>query len=190
MKKLSVCSAVLLLVCGACASDEPNRRPAATPATEPEPRAHVREHERTHGAEVEAVKTADVPADADRRETQARAEAPDSRAHDDVQTADDHARHAADNTRHNVTDRHDTAVTPLDQGNHTSDLEIARKIRQAVTGDDSLSLEAKNVKIISEEGEVTLRGSVKTDSEKRTIENYARQTVGAGHVHNELAAKH
>lgn len=199
MKKLSVCSAVLFAVCSACASDEAARRPGATPQTEPEPgHARAHRHHRHDGLDgngsngVEPVKTADVgdapdrlPDGTRRVDTEADAHARDVSGTPAV--VDD--RHAADNTRRNVRDRDEAATTPLDQGNHTSDLEITRKIRKAVTGDDTLSFDAKNVKIISEAGEVTLRGSVKTGTEKQKIETYARQAVGAGHVHNEISAQ-
>ena len=94
-----------------------------------------------------------------------------------------------DNTKRNERDRHDAALTPGDQGNGESDLKITQRIRQAVMADDSLSFNAKNVKIITVGGKVTLRGPVKSDAERAAIETAAKSVAGAGQVDNQIEVK-
>lgn len=96
---------------------------------------------------------------------------------------------AADNTARNQRDRSSTAVTPVDQGNSQSDLDITQKIRQAVMKDNTLSFTAKNVKIITRDGKVTLRGTVPTYEERLAIENAARNVAGSPNVVSELEVK-
>jgi hyperosmotically inducible protein len=93
-----------------------------------------------------------------------------------------------DNTRVNKRDRSAASPTPMDQGNGSSDLKITQQIRQAVMADGSLSFTAKNVKIITNNGKVTLRGPVKSDQEKQAIETSARKVAG-DNVDNQLEVK-
>jgi hyperosmotically inducible periplasmic protein len=67
-----------------------------------------------------------------------------------------------------------------------SDRELTQDIRKAVMADKSLSLEAHNVKIISRNGLVTLRGAVKSQDEKNAVVDKAIQVAGAGNVTDEL----
>jgi len=101
-----------------------------------------------------------------------------------AQTAPDKA--AADNSAQNQRDRDHQTLTPIDQSNKPADLETTRNIRQALVKDDQLSTEAKNVKIITIDGAVTLRGPVKTDQEKAAIMAKAAQVAGNTNIHNEL----
>jgi osmotically-inducible protein OsmY len=94
-----------------------------------------------------------------------------------------------DNTEKNKRDKSDTALTPGDQGNNDRDLKITQQIRQAVVGDSALSFNAKNVKIITLNGKVTLRGPVASDQERASIEAAARKVAGAGNVDNQLEVK-
>jgi hypothetical protein len=96
---------------------------------------------------------------------------------------------AADNTKRNERDRNDAALTSGDQNNNESDLKITQKIRQAVMGNDTLSFTAKNVKIITTGGKVTLRGPVKSDAERAAIEAAAKSVAGAGQVDNQIEVK-
>jgi hyperosmotically inducible periplasmic protein len=96
---------------------------------------------------------------------------------------------AADNTARNERDRNSSALTPMDQGNSQSDLDVTQKIRQIVMKDNSLSFTAKNVKIITRDGKVTLRGTVPTYEERLAIETAARNVVGAPNVVSELEVK-
>ena len=76
---------------------------------------------------------------------------------------------AADNSAQNERDRTGSTVTPLalESGNDTPDLELTAEIRRALVDEDGLSFDAKNIKIISEGGEVTLRGPVESAAERR-----------------------
>lgn len=92
-----------------------------------------------------------------------------------------------ENTERNVRDRSDATLTPENQveGND-DDRKITAEIRRAVVRDDSLSLNAHNVKIITLNGVVTLRGPVESEAEKSTIGNLARQAAGVQEVQNQL----
>lgn len=91
-----------------------------------------------------------------------------------------------DNTKVNKRDADGNAVTPIDQGNNESDLKITQRIRQSVMSDGSLSFTAKNVKIITNGGKVTLRGPVKSAAERASIDAAARKVAGPGKVDNQL----
>ena len=74
-----------------------------------------------------------------------------------------------DNTEVNVRDRSDAAKTPIDQNENRKDIDITANIRKRVV-DTKMSVNAQNVKIITQDGKVTLRGPVKSDDEKKQIE--------------------
>jgi len=73
------------------------------------------------------------------------------------------------------------------QGWSENDREITRKIRKSVMADKSLSTYAHNVKIISRNGVVTLKGPVRSDHEKSAIDSAATQIAGAANVKDELS---
>ena len=89
---------------------------------------------------------------------------------------------AADNTKRNRQEE----IVAGDQSNKTSDLDITKHIRRRIVKDDSLSVYAHNVKIITNDGLVTLKGPVRSDEERKRVENVAVETVGASKVKNEL----
>ena len=91
-----------------------------------------------------------------------------------------------DNSGRNVRDRNDATKTPGDQSENEADRTITQNIRKALTDDDSLSTNAKNVKIITNDGTVTLRGPVKSEKEKSDIEAKAKQVAGVKRVDNQL----
>jgi len=91
-----------------------------------------------------------------------------------------------DNSGKNVRDRNDQTKTAGDQSENEADRTISQNIRQALTADDSLSTNGKNVKIITNDGTVTLRGPVKSDKEKSTIAAKAQQIAGVKNVDNQL----
>ncbi len=64
-----------------------------------------------------------------------------------------------------------------------------QKIRKSVMAEKSLSTYAHNVKIISQDGKVTLKGPVRSSEERSTIEQKAVDVVGAGNVTNEITIK-
>lgn len=92
----------------------------------------------------------------------------------------------ADNTGRNVRDRSGETLTPGDQLENEADRTVTQKIRQAVVGDDSLSTNAKNVKIITINGVVTLRGVVNSEREKNVVSQMARSVSGVRNVDNQL----
>jgi hyperosmotically inducible periplasmic protein len=95
----------------------------------------------------------------------------------------------ADNTAINERDRSDEAKTSGDQSNTPTDLKITQTIRQALMKDDELSMTAKNIKVITANGQVTLRGPVKTTQEKAKIEQLARSAAGGAKIDDQLDVK-
>lgn len=94
--------------------------------------------------------------------------------------------HDADNTGRNARDAGGTTLTPMDQGENEADRTITQQIRKAVVNHEQLSTNAKNVKIITQNGVVTLRGPVKSAEEKATIASVAQKTGGVKRVDNQL----
>ena len=93
---------------------------------------------------------------------------------------------APDNTGRNERDSDGTTLTPGDQSSNKADVELTRRIREAVVADKSLSTNAHNVKIITINGKVTLRGPVKSDAERAKIVATAEQLAGKNKVDNKL----
>jgi hyperosmotically inducible protein len=93
----------------------------------------------------------------------------------------------ADNTKVNTRDRAKGAVTADQQKENASDRELTQKIRRALMQDKALSSYAHNVKIVAQGGQVTLKGPVRTEDEKRTVETKAAEVAGAGHVINQMS---
>jgi len=91
-----------------------------------------------------------------------------------------------DNTRQNVRDRDSRTLTPLDQGNSQADVDITARIRQEIMADSDMTTDARNVKIITQNGHVTLRGPVNTADEKKRIAEIANRVASAGNVDNQL----
>ena len=103
--------------------------------------------------------------------------------------AADETKPTADNTGKNQRDRSGETKTPGDQSNSPEDLKITQTIRQAVVKDGSLTMTAKNVKIITAGGLVTLRGPVNTVEEKSKIERLAKAAAGDAKVDSQLEVK-
>ena len=83
----------------------------------------------------------------------------------------------------------DTAVTADTQKNNQGDRYLTQQIRKAVIADKTLSTYGHNVKIISQEGTVTLKGPVKSEDERKNIVAKAEQIAGAGRVTDQLSVK-
>ena len=96
---------------------------------------------------------------------------------------------APDNTKVNERDRDKSEPTADQQKENSSDRDITQQIRQSVMKDKSLSSYAHNVKIISENGKVTLKGPVRSDEEKAAIEAKAAAIAGQDKVTSELEVK-
>jgi hyperosmotically inducible periplasmic protein len=93
---------------------------------------------------------------------------------------------APDNTKMNQGDADKSADTADHQKATPEDREMSKKIRSSIYQDKSLSTYAHNVKIISRNGSVTLRGPVRSDDERADIEAKAAAIAGQGNVHSEL----
>lgn len=108
----------------------------------------------------------------------------DARSRDQSTTRPD--LRAPDDTGVNKRDRDNRTLTPMDQSNEPADLDLTKRIRQALTEDSSLSTNAKNVKVITIARVVTLRGPVKTQAEKDAVLAKARAQAGDAKVVDEL----
>jgi len=95
----------------------------------------------------------------------------------------------ADNTDRNKQDQSGQTKTPMDQSNKPEDIKLVATIRKMVMDDASLTATAKNCKIITAGGLVTLRGPVTTAEEKATIESHAAMSAGKDKVDNQLEVK-
>jgi sporulation protein YlmC with PRC-barrel domain len=91
-----------------------------------------------------------------------------------------------DNTRQNIRDRNDQTLTPLDQGNNAADVQTTARIRRAITSESGFSTNARNIKIITANGQTTLRGVVDSDAERKRIEELARQAMPNITIDNQL----
>jgi osmotically-inducible protein OsmY len=94
-----------------------------------------------------------------------------------------------DNTKKNLPTNHHDANRADQQSNSSTDVELTRKIRQALTQDKSLSTYAHNVKIITRNGVVELKGPVRSQSEKEAVVAKATGIAGSSKVKNELTVK-
>ena len=92
----------------------------------------------------------------------------------------------ADNTGRNVRDRGGDRPTAGTQSNKRDDVEVTRDIRRAIVDDGTLSTNAHNVKIITIDGAVTLRGPVDSPQEKARVAAKAQQVPGVKHVDNQI----
>jgi osmotically-inducible protein OsmY len=92
-----------------------------------------------------------------------------------------------DNSKINARDRSKDAQTADQQKENATDRELTRSIRRALMDDKDLSSYAHNVKIISQKGEVTLKGPVRSEDEKRVVEAKATEMAGEGHVRNQMS---
>jgi hyperosmotically inducible protein len=93
---------------------------------------------------------------------------------------------APDNTATNTRDREGSTKVPADQAENDTDLGITQTIRKQLVGQDVLSFNAENVKIVTSGGVVTLRGPVETVAERDFIDAKARATAGVQRVDNQL----
>ncbi len=94
-----------------------------------------------------------------------------------------------DNTATNERDRSGETQTSGDQSNSSTDLKTTQAIRQALMKDSELSTTAKNIKIITDNGQVTLRGPVTNAQEKARIDQLARSAAGGAKIVDQLDVK-
>jgi len=97
---------------------------------------------------------------------------------------------APDNTKVNKGDRN-TQSTTADKAmkNNLSDRQVEAHIRREIVKDKNLSTYAHNIKIVSANGKVTLRGPVRSEEEKQTVEQYAKKYAADQNVTSELTVK-
>jgi osmotically-inducible protein OsmY len=96
---------------------------------------------------------------------------------------------AADNTGRNVRDRDNATLTAGDQPENEADRNITQAVRKAIMANDQLSTTAKNIKIITVNGKVTLRGPVKDAQEQQAIEAAVKGVTGVASVDNQVEVK-
>lgn len=92
----------------------------------------------------------------------------------------------ADNTAKNVRDKDGKSLTVFDQGGSEADRNITATIRKSIVDNDGLSTNAQNVKIITLDGVVTLRGPVDSAAEKATVETVAKNASGVKRVDSQI----
>jgi hyperosmotically inducible protein len=95
----------------------------------------------------------------------------------------------ADNTKVNQRDQQSNEPTAEQQKDNRSDRDLTQQIRQAIVKDKTLSSYAHNVKVITQNGQVTLKGPVRSDHEKRAVEAKAAEIAGQDKVTSELDVK-
>jgi osmotically-inducible protein OsmY len=109
--------------------------------------------------------------------TQSRAQSPESQP-------------KSDNTEVNKRDRNPGEATADQQKMNSSDRKLTAEIRKSVMADKALSTYAHNVKIISQNGTVTLKGPVRSDDEVKSVMAKALEVVGnPDKVVNEMSVK-
>jgi osmotically-inducible protein OsmY len=94
-----------------------------------------------------------------------------------------------DNTKTNQRDRSKAEATADQAKNNKSDREIMQEIRKSIIADKSLSTDSHNIKVIARHGQVTLKGPVHTEDERKAIEAKAAEVAGAGSVTNQISVK-
>jgi hyperosmotically inducible protein len=94
-----------------------------------------------------------------------------------------------DNTKVNQRDRQPGEPTADQQKEKVSDRDLAQKVRQAIAQDKSLSTYAHNVKVIVQNGTVTLKGPVHSQEERHSLESKAAEIAGSGNVKDEMSVK-
>jgi osmotically-inducible protein OsmY len=96
---------------------------------------------------------------------------------------------ASDNTKMNQRDQNPNQATADQQQNNPSDRDITQQVRAAIVADKDLSTYAHNVKVITQNGQVTLKGPVRSEDEKHAVEHKAAGVAGEGKVTSELTVK-
>ena len=93
---------------------------------------------------------------------------------------------APDNTKTNQGDANKGATTADQQKMNAADRNITKEIRSSIMKDKSLSTYAHNIKIVTQDGKVTLKGPVRSEDEKAAIESKAVAVAGANNVTDQL----
>jgi hyperosmotically inducible periplasmic protein len=96
---------------------------------------------------------------------------------------------AADNTRTNQRDQNPSEPTASKQKENPNDRQLTQQIRRALVKDKSLSTNAHNVKVIAQDGAVTLKGPVDSEEEKQAVEAKAAQIAGSEKVTSDIQVR-
>lgn len=91
-----------------------------------------------------------------------------------------------ENTGVNQRDTNEDKQTSFDQSNSQADTELVANLRSSILEIDDLSINGRNIKIITNEGRVVLRGPVDSAAERDAIEKVAKEVAGADNVKSEL----
>ncbi|HEX5103193.1 MAG TPA: BON domain-containing protein [Pirellulaceae bacterium] len=91
-----------------------------------------------------------------------------------------------DNTAVNERDADGATKTPIDQDESQADVSTTAKIREQITSQEGMSINARNVKVMTSNGRVTLRGPVDSSAERETIERIAQDVAGAANVDSQI----
>ena|SRR5947209_19835420 len=105
------------------------------------------------------------------------------------QPSDNNTAVQPDNTKVNQRDRNANERTADQQKENRSDRDITQQIRRAIVQDKDLSTYAHNVKIITQDGMVTLKGPVRSEEEKKAIESKAAEVAGGDKITSQLEVK-
>lgn len=103
-----------------------------------------------------------------------------------AQQTSDQSTAPPDNTKMNQRDRNTNEATADQQKMNRSDRDITQQIRKSIASDKSLSTYGHNVKVITQNGMVTLKGPVRSEEEKKAVEEKAAEVAGADKVTNEI----
>lgn len=95
---------------------------------------------------------------------------------------------SSDNTRVNQQDRSGKTMTPFSQPNDKADIQLLAAVRRAVVNGNS-SADARNIKIMAVDGNVTLRGVVKNEDEKASVETIVKGVRGVNSLDDQLTLK-
>jgi osmotically-inducible protein OsmY len=93
----------------------------------------------------------------------------------------------ADNTKVNTRDRPKNAVTADQQKENPTDRDLTQQVRHALMQDKTLSTYAHNVKVVTQSGHVTLKGPVRSEDERKSVEAKAVGIAGAANVTNQMS---
>jgi len=99
------------------------------------------------------------------------------------------SQNAPDNTAQNKSDKNSDRMTAEKTSNSKGDVNITRELRKSIMATKGLSVDAQNVKIITKNGVVTLRGPVETESEKATIDGLVKGCPSVQSCNDELRVK-
>ena len=103
-----------------------------------------------------------------------------------AQSTSDNPQTRGDNTKVNQRDQNAAEPTADQQKDNRSDRELTKQIRKSLVNDESLSTYAHNIKVIAQDGKVTLKGPVRSENEKAAVLSKATQVAGKSNINDEI----